>query len=534
MTKLLIVDDEKGIRDLLSHALRARGYGVATADNGTQALEKLKEESFALVISDINMPKLKGLEVLDEIKKINPDVEVIIMTGYGTVETAVLAMQRGASDYVLKPFDIDAISAAIEKTMEKRELKTLVAIHEASKAVYQSLDLDVILPLILKLAAKALRADDASIMLLTGENLEVAAGFGIESNDHKSARLAMGERVAGRAVKEPEPLMIIGPLENDPRFAGIESLRGIHSSIIHPLAIKGEVLGVLNVNRTKSEDPFNNADLRHTAIFCSQIAQAVANAQAYRRLAETKNQLIESEKLNTIGLLAAGISHEINNPLTSIMGFAQLMRKNKTLTPQQMEDLDCIINQSQRCSLIISDLLQFSRKTPPKKEPLPLNAALDSALRLAKHDMAVLRISVLKDCPEPSPLILADLVKMEQVFLNLIKNAEHAMASAPVKRLEIRARLRNGKVAIDFKDSGCGIPQNVLSKIFEPFFTTKPSGKGTGLGLSICREIVAQHGGTLTAASPAGQGTTFTIELPLSASADERREPAAKEIEWHK
>ena len=140
--KILVVDDELGIRDMLSYELSSHDYGVVTAVNGEDALEKLRREKFQLVISDVKMPRMDGMEMLEAIKKLDPDVEVIMSTGFGTIETAVSAMKKGAYDFIQKPFNIDEILVLIEKALEKNELKILLGVYETSKAVLASLKLD--------------------------------------------------------------------------------------------------------------------------------------------------------------------------------------------------------------------------------------------------------------------------------------------------------------------------------------------------------------------------------------------------------
>ncbi len=280
---LLVIDDEQGIRDLLRYELEARGYAVTTARCSEEALEIVGRQDIRLVISDVRMPGRGGLDTLDAIKRLKPDVEVILATGYGTVDTAVSAMKRGAYDFVQKPFNLDELLALVEKALEKGELRALVALHESSRAIFSSVRLEEMLAIVARLASQLLKADDASIMTMSPEGkLVVVAAVGMEKDDaRKRARVALGERVAGKVALYKEPVIISGPLQDDPRFSDVESLREVRSSIVFPLSLKGEVLGVLNANRTANAEPFNSSDLRHATIFGSQIAQALHNAKLY-------------------------------------------------------------------------------------------------------------------------------------------------------------------------------------------------------------------------------------------------------------
>lgn len=468
---ILVVDDERGVRDMLAHELEKEGYRVVTAQDGAQALERLRAEAFQLVISDVKMPNLGGLEALAAIKKINPDVEVILVTGYATVDDAVAAMKQGAYDFVQKPFHMDALRALVEKALEKRELKAVIGLYESSKAMFQTIKLDELLPLITRLTRAVLRADEVSISLLNDGGLETVA--------------SLGDERANEGVR-----------------------------LVHPLRADGETFGELRVGRSASSDAFSAADERHLAIFGAQLAQAVYNARTVKRLQEAQGRLIHSERVNAIGRLACGVAHELNNPLASLLGFAQLLLLEGGLSAGQRTDVGCILEQGQRCKTIVQDLLLFGRKREPKKEVVPVAPLVESVLRLARLDIEAKRIQVSVERADPGAAILADVFQMQQVFLNLILNAAHAVEGREDRRLAIRVASASGRTLIRFTDNGCGIPPENLGRIFEPFFSTKPAGKGTGLGLAVCRDIVVEHGGAVSAVSEPGQGAVFTIEFP--------------------
>lgn len=522
-TKILVVDDEPGIRDLLSYELGSRGYKAATAVNGEDALEKIKKEKFHLVISDVKMPRMGGLEMLEAVKKLDPGIEVIMSTGYGTIETAVTAMKMGAYDFVQKPFDLDEIFAAIEKALERSELRTLLGIYEAGKHIFSSIKLKELLPVMAGLSSRILKADDVSIMLLDSDNrLAVAAAAGLDDDKRGKARLAIGERVAGKVARDSVPVIIDGPLDKDPRFSDIDSIRDIRSAIVLPLVIEGRLLGVLNANRTVREMPFTASDLRYASVFCAQITQAIHNATLYRELDDKiqeirrmQAQLVQSEKLAAIGKLAAGVAHEINNPLTGIMGFAELMLQSGDLSSRQREDVQSIMEQSRRCRRIVQNLLQFSRRKKGNNETVNLDPLLEAGLQLMKYDLIRSNIEVQKHLPGDLPAVQGDPAQLEQVFLNLIANARQAMEGKKDGLLKILASTEAGKVVLRFEDNGCGISEEDLGKVFDPFFTTKPVGQGTGLGLSISYGIIQQHHGTLRVESRAGAGAAFIITLPL-------------------
>ncbi len=365
--KILVIDDEAGIRDLLTRELSSEGYWTASAVNGLEAMEKIGQEKYQIALCDLNMPKLGGLKVLEEIRKLDQEIEVIIMTGYASIDTAVEAMKQGAYDFVQKPFNLIEVLALVEKCLEKSELKSVV------------------------------------------QQLRIAK----------------------------------------------------------------------------------------------------------KTLEETQMQLIQSEKLAGIGQLAAGVAHELNNPLSGVMGFAQLMLDDRTLSVQQKNDVQTIYTQSQRCKTIIQNLLQFCRRKEAAQEVLDLVPLLQTTVNLVQYDFSTSGIELTQNLPPSLPLVLGDANQLQQVFLNLITNARQAMEKQIKGRLIIDSQCEGSKLSVRFSDNGPGIPADILGKIFDPFFTTKAPGKGTGLGLSISYGIVKNHHGDLRVESRLAEGSTFIIELPI-------------------
>ncbi len=239
---------------------------------------------------------------------------------------------------------------------------------------------------------------------------------------------------------------------------------------------------------------------------------------------ELQEQLLQREKLSALGELISGVAHELNNPLTGVLGFSQLVMGHPDCPEKVRRDLRRIHEQAQRCERIVHNLLSFARKHRPEKRLLGVNGVLDSALALLDYQLHVENIRVVRDLETELPKTMADYHQLQQVFLNLINNARQAMVLAKKGgQLVVRTRSQDGWVRIEIADDGPGIPEELLPRIFDPFFTTKPKGIGTGLGLSLCYGMVSEHGGRIRARSRAGQGATFVVELPV------RRSEAASE-----
>src|SRR5436309_2451671 len=230
-----------------------------------------------------------------------------------------------------------------------------------------------------------------------------------------------------------------------------------------------------------------------------------------------QEQLIQSEKMSAIGQLVSGVAHELNNPLAGISAFAQLLLTEKRFPPDQRTAAEMIYAEARRASRIVQNLLTFARQHKPERTPTGVNQVLDDTLELRGYELRVRGIEVTRDYDEQIPETMADAHQLQQVFLNLVTNAEQAMEKSPreSQRLIVRTRRTGAVIRIDVEDTGPGIPPNLLERIFNPFFTTKPTGSGTGLGLSISLGIVREHEGRIWAENAPQGGARFIVEVPI-------------------
>jgi two-component system NtrC family sensor kinase len=242
--------------------------------------------------------------------------------------------------------------------------------------------------------------------------------------------------------------------------------------------------------------------------------------QTVDRLKSTQAQLVQSEKLSGIGEFVAGVAHELNNPLTTVMGFSELL-KQADAKPEHERFLDMIHKSALRCQKIVQNLLSFARRHPPERKLSSLNELVNGAVEFLQYQLRTSNIEVTTQLAPRLPRALVDPHQVQQVFLNIINNARQAIeAHQPTGAIRISTELCGTMARVRFKDNGPGIPEANMSKVFDPFFTTKEAGKGTGLGLSLCYGIIKEHGGSIAVHSPPGQGATFVIELPLAHEAN--------------
>jgi PAS domain S-box-containing protein len=233
-------------------------------------------------------------------------------------------------------------------------------------------------------------------------------------------------------------------------------------------------------------------------------------------LERTNAQLLQAEKMSSIGELAAGVAHQLNNPLSGITLFTQLVMEEYTLPEEAVKGLNRILNNANRCRSIVNELLTFARKTDNEIHPQDIKEILSQTLSLVEDQALFQNITIHKDFDEPIPLVPVDVQKIKHVFMNIILNAADAIEGTGSLSLSCWVSPKKDKVFVEIADTGPGIPDDMLLKIFDPFFTTKEPGKGTGLGLSLAYRIVEEHGGKIYAESTVGSGTAFVIELLLS------------------
>jgi two-component system, NtrC family, sensor kinase len=349
-----------------------------------------------------------------------------------------------------------------------------------------------------------------------------------------------GAGVAGRAVEEGRPIWTSELLADD-RLSLTEELRhdvasrGQGAALAVPLRAKGRTTGVLVISAERSRS-FSTQEVQLLQAFADQAALALENARLYRQLEArlqelqaTQTQLVEAAKLSAVGQLVSGVAHELNNPLSVVIGHGQLLL-GKTLASDMRRPVELIVSQGERMAKIVQNLLLFSRQRTPERGPVRLSDLVEQtvALRAAQLRLCGIRLDVAHAADEP--YVTGDSHQLQQVVLNLLLNAEQAILGGNTGdriRITTLRRERDGQAwaVLLLEDDGPGIPPEVLPRIFDPFFTTQPVGQGTGLGLSVSYGIVRQHGGQLWAES-VPRRTVFTLELPAMAELAPVPEPA--------
>jgi len=403
-------------------------------------------------------------------------------------------------------------------------------LRDLSEALISLTDLSHALDLALDMAVEVIGADTASIMMREPDSdiLRVAAARGLPDEVVREARVRLGDALAGMVAETGEAVI----LNSDELTNGLRDrahrLSELVSAIIVPVKVDSEVRGVINVSKLRGGAPFSEDDLQVLSTLANQTAlvlrkielwenlqkQVVMLEQALSELKQAQAEVVQSEKLASIGQLAGGIAHEINNPLQVIRGRIELLLDASDRAGMDRKHLQTVLEHVDRIANIVSGLLRFSRRQPEEeKEPVLIDDAIRDAVSLLGNQLSVDDVKLILDLRCPGRVVMGSRVKIQQVFMNLVLNAYQAMRDSGGS-LRIISEAAKGAARIRLEDTGPGIAPEHLPHIFEPFFTTKPEGQGTGLGLSVTYGIVRSHGGDITVESRKGEGTTFTIILP--------------------
>ncbi|HOY66976.1 MAG TPA: response regulator [Candidatus Ozemobacteraceae bacterium] len=476
--RILVVEDDRDANDLLQQTLTDEGYAVEQAYDGVQGLEAVGRFQPDLMLLDVMMPQMNGIELCRRLRA-EPQTRslpILLLTAKDSLNEKITGFEAGGDDYITKPFVIGELLARIKAHLRVKLLKNEL---ELSEARYRSL---------------IEQSPDA--LLLLSPKLELL---------FHNARFI--EILRGRTT---------------------EALTGRELMTLFPVSdLFREIADVANdaaarsasVDRTVQLSASNQRTL-HLEVRCSPIKnaggetamlQVVIRDVTQRRSME--EALIQAEKINSLGILTAGIAHEVNNPLTGVSNAVQLLRKSDLAGKRREELCDLILSNIARIVKIVKDLHIFARGQDALPVVFLLQDTIGEAVNLARYQDPGQRITI-EWAPPAEPLaIFGDPHQFQQVLINLLLNAFQAITGSGRVRVVLE---RQGQSArIEVSDTGCGIPAAQIARVFDPFFTTKRDWKGTGLGLAVSYRIIQLFKGSLTVQSTVGKGSTFVITLPL-------------------
>lgn len=476
MARILIIDDSLIDHDMmrLSFSRHGSGYDLTFVSTATAALEVLKREAFSAIFVSQYLPDMDGFKFLRRFKKLDISIPVIMLINDPERNIVTRALKEGAIDTLTRriryfdymPYVYERAIARYELERERSEVETLIKNSQRQwMAIFDSI---------------------TDFVFMT-------------DTEHRIVRT----NIAMAKAFKRHPKELIGTKCYE--LFGIDESRLICNLSELP---RTEEITIKDQTYLISVFPlqYNNQQL---------FVHIMKDITEMKRL---KEQLYHSDKLASLGLLVSGVAHEINNPLTGILAYAELL--NMRVEDEELKkDLEKIINSAERCKKIVENLLTFSRQKTPSRSLESINEIIDKAIELRAYWLRTSNIEVVRNYGLNLPTLYVDSQQIQQVILNLLLNAEHAIVEAKRERGRIEFTTyfdeKRQKVIAKITDNGTGIPSDIIHRVFDPFFTTKPVGIGTGLGLSISHGIVAEHGGNIMVESKFGQGTTFILELPL-------------------
>jgi len=521
-TSILVVDDEPGIALLCTRVLKRAGYDVLSETNPRTAIEYLGHNRVDLLLVDIRMPEVDGFDVISRAKRSQPDIAVLVMTGFGTVETAIRALRQGVDGLLLKPFErgdelVSAVQQALEDNRRKRETaraQALRPLFDATEKLFSETDTEKLHDLIVDTICEHLQCTNSAYYQINDGKISPLASRGnaLPVNQNEFAT-----QLISRVDSDGNPIIVnaTGPGEEDAQSLLADLKLG--AAILIPIT-RSNLRVVLFAARDASVAPFRGADLELFHIIANQSLVALENARLYadlrayvRKVEESQQALLRSEKMAAAGRLTASIAHEVNNPLQSVQNCLHIAGREDAPPEKRKEYFDLARTELERLMKTMQRMLDFYRPGATKMEQVDVLELLKHVISLTSQQMGQRHIEMLTELPDSLPTIHAVNSQIQQIFFNLILNAFDVMPGGG--SLAIRAKSLESGVEIQFEDSGPGIPEDLRNNIFEPFFSTKEGG--TGLGLTVSYNIVTAHGGTLDIVKGNGDGACFRLFLPM-------------------
>lgn len=566
--RLLIVDDQPDILEIMEvHFVRC-GFEVQTAESSEDALQILRYKEFDVLITDIQLPGKDGIALMKEAIKFYPDIACILMTGHANMETAIGAMRLGASNYFVKPMNMDTLVLSVQKAMEKGRL-----VRENRT---QQENLTRINKVLLRERNKS-----NSILKAAGEGIVGTDKEGLVTFVNPTVELLLGwgaDELIGRNFHElvhyKKTTGDLYPIEKCPVCAGRQDkvwyqgtneffwrkdgtnfpIWYVSSPIVEENEVSGSVITFNDITEQKEAE-------EKLKVYSTQLEEMVeertaqlekTNKQLKRDIAARKKaekeaerrrqQLIEADKMVSIGTLVAGVAHEINNPNNFIMMNSSLLQRTlqdclKIVDQHHKENGDFLLggmpydemvdsvpelfagikDGSERIRQIVLSLKDYARQeSSDMAQSVDMNDVLNKALVLLANPVKKATNHLSVTYAKKLPVVKGNFQRLEQVLINIIQNACHALPESS-KSIEIKTEHdeKRNKVIVMVSDEGCGISQDDIKRIQDPFFTTKRDMGGTGLGLSVSAGIIEEHQGTIDFKSKKGKGTKVTISLPV-------------------
>ncbi len=520
--RILVVDDEPNVLITVKAILEEDGYAVDTAADGEAALEAIHACKYDLVLTDLKLPGVDGLGVLAEVRKSSPATVTIMMTGYGSVDSATEAVHLGAYEYLLKPMDVPELKQAVRRSLERKRLSEIDTLYRVTRAVTGSHDRDMVAREIEEAARQVLGIASAKIISYRANGIvepfvETTYVFGTTEVRHFL-----------------EAGAILGPERQPESLNQWAATQNIASYAVVPGINQNKLVCVLVVHNNGEPYEFHASAIRFLQSLAGQCALVLANASLFSQLQKKNNELeVANIKLRELDRLKSQFlsiaTHELRTPLTIIMGYNAMLAEGMRdrATSQEKELLQESVSACQRLIRLVNSMLDINQiesgKMTMRFAESDLNSVVRNVVKLFEPDAARKDIHLSLEVPAHLPKLLLDAERLEQVVINLVGNAMKFTHEGGGIHLSVRYSEQAQTVQVSVQDTGVGIALSDQAVIFDEFAQVGKHAadrhrEGSGLGLAIAKRIVEAHSGHITVHSAPGEGSTFTFTLPVRLS----------------
>jgi len=522
MPHLLLAEDDVAVRAMCVRALRRAGFEVTETASGEEAIEQLRHQGFDLLLTDLKMPGMGGLATCRAVRERDDELPIVVMTGYGSMESAIEALKIGVSEFILKPFRPDELVNAVQRSLEKGWLKrenarlnALIPLFDLSRAFMSSVDLSAIPAQVIRIARQETQADRASLMLLTAEgDLIIQAADGLDADIVHHTRQPADYGVAGHVLAQREPAVLHGSLRDDPRF-GDRVHSDVGSAICLRLLHQDRALGVLNVSREDAGRPFTRADVELLSLLASQAAVALENARLFNERERAYERLAELDTLKSEFINIA--SDELRAPLAVMLAYASLLEQQAT---DDMRDLlEQVVDSANQLKSIIDEMVSLRRidrgDTQVQLDTVDLNEVVPLVVDEHRPIFQAKGINLQVSPSADLAATRADPQVLRLILNSLLSNAHKYTPQGGSVSVEMTQS--NGMLTIAVHDTGVGIPPEEQERIFDRFYQVEHSFSrehgGMGLGLAIAQDMAELIDGRIRVESAVDQGSTFSLDL---------------------
>ena len=500
--RILIVDDEEIIVRLLSMSLRSDGYETLAAHSGEEGLKVFQESDPDIVVTDIKMPGMDGLELLKKIKELDPDKEVIIVTGHGDIDSTITALQYGASDFINKPVRDEALAIALDRAKEK------ISIREKLEEYTKNLEEKV------AEATREIRrkSDFQQLLIHSSHDAIVAFNSNWEVVVYNPVAARMFDQAPGQVMKRTD---IDGLYTED--LAKMMKAKADES------LAEGEVTMPWKEMVLETKDN-RQVPVRFAASFLHEKGEFVGTVNFFQdltRIKELERDLVQSERLAAVGQTVSGLAHYVKNILIGLKGgsYVVAVGLQKNDTEKLKTGWNTIKKNIRRVADLTQDLLTYSKERKPEPEACVPNEIVEEVVALVKDVAASKDIELITELDPALESVVLDPGTLHRCLLNLINNAMDACLEDEdvSKAFAVRITTRKppgDEIVISVADNGCGMDEETQTQLFTPMFSSK-GGKGTGLGLLVTQKLVEEHRGSIQVDTREGQGSEFFIKLPF-------------------